>query len=271
MDAARDPEYLQATAQAVADFKDALEEFLSLHETNHHFARGLAPAELPRNDADPIEIKELRSKVARAAGRASYAPGLTNAYIHVEGHGPIDPMAAWSSMTSPKPLLEADNVLEMCDQILGRLEAMARKAEAEAPSVSGVEHFHPLVWGAASRLWRNEHYREAVASAAEALVAHVQSRTGRHDVAATSLWQQVFSSAPPKPGDPKLRWPGEPTSQTVKTMNEGLRSFAPGVQMTIRNTSAHGTDTMNAQDALERLAALSLLARWIDDCDDVTV
>ncbi|MFD3549187.1 hypothetical protein ACFWUW_26890 [Streptomyces sp. NPDC058655] len=64
MDAARDPEYLQATAQAVADFKDALEEFLSLHETNHHFARGLAPAELPRNDADPIEIKELRSNLS---------------------------------------------------------------------------------------------------------------------------------------------------------------------------------------------------------------
>ena len=40
--------------------------------------------------------------------------------------------------------------------------------------------------------------------------------------------------------------------------------------MTIRNTSAHGTDGMAAQDALERLAALSLLARWVDGCDDVT-
>lgn len=103
MDAARDPEYLKATARAVADFKSSLEEFLSLHVTNQHFARGLAPAELPRDDADPIEIKELRSKVALAAGRATYAPGLTNAYIHVEGHGKIDPIAAWSSMTSPSP------------------------------------------------------------------------------------------------------------------------------------------------------------------------
>lgn len=271
MDASRDPQYLKATAQAVADFKDALEEFLSLHITNKDFGRGLAPAEFPRDDADPEEIKELRSKVARAAGRASYAPGLTNAYIHVEGHGKVDPIAAWSSMTLPKPLLEADDVLEACEQMMGRLEAMERRAEAEAPSVSGVEHYHPLVWGAAFRLWRNEHYREAVASAAEALVAHVQSRTGRHDVAATSLWQQVFSSAPPKAGDPKLRWPGDPVNQTVKAMNEGLRLFAPGVQLTIRNTSAHGTDAMSAQDALERLGALSLLARWIDDCDDDTV
>ncbi|MFF7205356.1 TIGR02391 family protein [Streptomyces sp. NPDC008141] len=51
-------------------------------------------------------------------------------------------------------------------------------------------------------------------------------------------------------------------------MNDGLRQFAPGVQMTVRNTSAHGTDEMSAQDALERLAALSLLARWVDACDD---
>jgi hypothetical protein len=268
MDAACDPEYLKATARAVADFKNALEEFLSLHVTNHHFARGLAPAEIPKDDADPVQIKELRSKVALAAGRAIYAPSLTGAYIHVEGHGKIDPIAAWSSMTSPKPVLEADNVLEMCDQILGRLEAMALKAEAEAPTVHGVEHMHPLVWGAAARLWRNEHYREAVASAAETLMDHVQTRTGRHDVAATSFWQQIFSDAAPKPGEPRLRWPGDPANQSVKTMNTGLKFFAPGVQMTIRNTSAHGTDEMTAQDALERLGALSLLARWVDDCDD---
>ncbi|MFF5706567.1 TIGR02391 family protein [Streptomyces sp. NPDC012794] len=96
--------------------------------------------------------------------------------------------------------------------------------------------------------------------AAEALIAHVQQRTGRHDLAATSFWQQIFSEAPPNTGEPRLRWPGDPTNQSVKTMNSGLRFFAPGVQMTIRNTSAHGTDEMTAQDAFERLGTLSLLA-----------
>jgi uncharacterized protein (TIGR02391 family) len=269
MDAARDPEYLKATAQAVTDFKTALEELLSLHETNH-VARGLAPAVVPHDDADPEEVHYARAKAARAAGRACYATRLTGSYIHVEGHGAVDPIAAWHSMASPKPLLEPDNVLEMCDQILGRLEAMAAKAAAEAPSVTGVELLHPLVWGAARRLWLDEHYREAVASAAEALVTHVQARTGRRDLPATSLWQQVFSASDPKEGQPRLRWPGDPQDQTVRSMNDGLRQFAPGAQMTIRNTSAHGTDGMTAQDALERLAALSLLARWADGCDDVT-
>lgn len=53
-------------------------------------------------------------------------------------------------------------------------------------------------------------------------------------------------------------------------MNDGLRQFAPGAQMTIRNPAAHG-DAMGEQDALERLAALSLLARWVDHCRLVEV
>lgn len=50
-------------------------------------------------------------------------------------------------------------------------------------------------------------------------------------------------------------------------MNDGLRQFAPGMQMTIRNPAAHSLDELTDQEALERLAALSLLARWVDECD----
>lgn len=50
-------------------------------------------------------------------------------------------------------------------------------------------------------------------------------------------------------------------------MNAGLRQLAPGMQMTIRNAAAHGVGAMSRQDALERLAALSLLARWVEVCD----
>lgn len=50
-------------------------------------------------------------------------------------------------------------------------------------------------------------------------------------------------------------------------MNSGLLAFAPGVQMTIRNSAAHGLGELDEQSALERLATLSLLARWVDECD----
>nr|WP_131102853.1 TIGR02391 family protein [Streptomonospora litoralis] len=50
-------------------------------------------------------------------------------------------------------------------------------------------------------------------------------------------------------------------------MNSGLRNFAPGVQMTIRNSSTHQLQGLDEQAALERLSALSLLAQWVDECD----
>ncbi|MER6753275.1 TIGR02391 family protein [Micromonospora echinofusca] len=185
----------------------------------------------------------------------------------VQGVGKIDPIANWASITDPKPVVEPDNVLGACDQILGRLEAMVAKAEAEAISLVGVEGMHPVVWGAAGRLWRDGHFRHAVAAAAESLVAALKARTGRNDVAETALWQEVFSERAPAPGKPRLRWPGPSNDREVKTMNDGLRQFAPGVQMTIRNSAAHGTAELEEQAALERLAALSLLASWVDDCE----
>ncbi|MFG2919774.1 TIGR02391 family protein [Kitasatospora sp. NPDC048298] len=268
MDAMRSPQYLKTVSQAVGEFRAALLEFLCLHEVNGHVARGIAPAVFPRNDASPESIAGARAKVAYAAGRALDAVPLTNAYIMVAGAGAIDPIAAWQSMTQPKPVLEPDDVLGMCDQILGRLEALTLKAEIEAPPTVGVEAMHPLVWGSARKLWNDGHFRQAVAAAAEALINQVKTRTGRNDVPETSLWQQVFSNAAPEPGAPRLRWPGDARDRTVSAMNSGLRSFAPGAQMLIRDMAVHGTHEMQAQEALERLAALSLLAHWVDGCDD---
>jgi hypothetical protein len=46
-----------------------------------------------------------------------------------------------------------------------------------------------------------------------------------------------------------------------------LTGSRPGVQMTIRNSAAHGVGELDEQAALERLTTLSLLARWLDECD----
>lgn len=268
MQAERNPDYLRAVQRTVLDFKGALTEFLELYVVNDSLVgRGMMPAVLPRDGADSDEIARRHSTVAQAAGRAAAAPGLTNVVILVQGAGPIDPIAAWSTMTKPKPLLEADDVLGACDQMIGRLDGLILKAEAEAPPTIGAEAMHPLIWGAAEPLWRDRHYRHAVTAAAEALIAQIKARTGRNDVAETSLWQEVFSDKDPLPGKPRLRWPGDPSDRNVKNMNDGLRQFAPGVQMTIRNTAAHSADEFGEQAALERLAALSLLARWAAGCD----
>jgi hypothetical protein len=276
VEARKNPEYLRTVAQAVEDFRAALVEFLELHVSNggaegFGIARGIAPAVFPREDADQQEIARRLSKVSRLAGLAASAVPLTGVEMGVQGAGVIDPITNWQTITRPKPLLEADDVLGACDQAIGRLDGMILRAEAERPPSVGAEAMHPAVWGAAARLWRDRHFREAVAGAAEAVVLMVKTRTKRNDIAETALWQQVFSDKEPQPGQPRLRWPGDPNDREVSTMNSGLRSFAPGVQMTIRNSAAHSTIELDEQAALERLSALSLLARWVDECDLVEV
>lgn len=273
MDARKNPEYLRSLAQAVEDFHDALDQFLELHVRNDSqgglgaaLALGSAPAVFARNDADLAEIARRRSKVSRAAGRAADAVPLTRLMMVVQGWGEVNPILNWETITRPKPLLEAPDVLGVCDQAVGTLEGMILRVAAERPPSVGTEAMHPTVWNAASALWRDGHFREAVAASAEAVVAMVKIMTQRNDIAATSLWQDVFSEQPPRPGKSRLRW----TGKDMQTMNAGLRLFAPGVQMTIRNPVAHGAGQLDEQTALEQLATLSLLARWVEACELVT-
>jgi uncharacterized protein (TIGR02391 family) len=184
--------------------------------------------------------------------------------ISVDGQR-VDPVTAWRTITLPKPLLEPGDVLDAVEQMLGRLEAMTWKAEAELPPTTGVDAMHPTVWGAARKLWADGHFRLAVQSAAETLTAQVKARTGLQNMDATNVYEKAFAGK----GAHLLQWPGDPADRTVSTMQSGLSKYAPGVNMTVRNTATHSTgDEMTAQDALERLAALSLLARWVDECED---
>lgn len=111
MEAKRNPEYLTAVWDAVTEFRAALVEFLKLHEVNEFFGRGLMPAVMPKEKAKPAEIARLQAEVAKAAGRAGAATGLTGCFIMVQGAGQIEPIAAWASRTQPKPLLESGDVL----------------------------------------------------------------------------------------------------------------------------------------------------------------
>lgn len=103
--------------------------------------------------------------------------------------------------------------------------------------------------------------------AATFVSAHVAALLARHDVSDSGLMQQAFSANPPAPGQPRLRWPGDATNLTVKSMNEGLRLFAPDCFLTIRNPATHSTDVPERQEAFEHLAALSALTRWVDQCE----
>lgn len=269
MEADKNPDYLRQVAAAVREFRDAFLSLMELHTPTYDGpGRGMFPPVVPREDADDAELQQRRTRAAEAAGRARRAPGLTGVKYHVEGrNAAVDPIAAWGTVLQPKPVLEPENIVDACNQMVGQLDDLIARAEAEAPPKVGVAGMHAAVLGQSSRLWSDGYYRQAVSAAADGVIALVKARTGRNDIGDTSQWQQAFSSNPPRPGEPRLRWPGDQNDQTVKSMNDGLRQFAPGAQMTIRNPAAHGTEEMSEQEAAERLAVLSLLARWVDQCD----
>lgn len=262
-------EYLDYLSARLTEFIATFDEFMTFHVENigpTAMARGVAPAVFTMDGADGERVANLTTELNRLAGTLMDLSEVANIYMGVEGAGMIDPFTNWGTITQPKPLLEASNVRGCALQAAGRLEGLrARAAALAAPALDPVR-LHPLVWAAAQRLWNDGHLRQAVAAAGEAVNSQMKLLTARNDAGDTNLWQQAFSERPPEPGKPRLRWPGDPSDQDVKTMNDGLRQFAPGTNMVIRNPATHAGASLTEQDALERLAVLSLLARLVDGC-----
>lgn len=150
------------------------------------------------------------------------------------------------------------------------IAALEREAELQeklgdkAPHLSAGD-FHPWIWDGASSLWRSGHFREAVEGAIRKLNAETQNKLGRRDVSETDLFNQAFSEQAPSLKNPRLHRMPDDGSKTFKSVQRGARVFAEGVFAGIRNPLAHEADQeMSEQQALEYLAALSVLARWVD-------
>lgn len=148
---------------------------------------------------------------------------------------------------------------------LERQEEIRTNLGDDAPELSAA-NLHPWVWGGASSLWRSGHFREAVEGAIRKLNAETQNKLGRRDVSETDLFNQAFSEQPAAAKNPRLHRMPDDGSKTFKSVQRGARMFAEGVFAGIRNPLAHETDQeMPEQEALEYLAALSVLARWVDE------
>lgn len=152
---------------------------------------------------------------------------------------------------------------------LRRGEELRANLGEDAPDLSAAE-LHPWVWSGARSLWQSGHFREAVAGAITKLNAETQNKVGRRDVGETNLFEQAFSPAAPKPGQMRLRRMEDDGSNTYKSVQRGAMAFAEGIFAGIRNPLAHEAgDELTEQEALEYLAALSVLARWVDSASVV--
>lgn len=147
---------------------------------------------------------------------------------------------------------------------LVRAEEVRENLGENAPDLSAAD-LHPWIWSGAKSLWQSGHYREAVEGAIRKLNAEAQNKVGRRDISETDLFKQAFSLDEPKAGKSRLRRMQDDGSDTYKSVQRGAMTFAEGVFAGIRNPLSHEAEQeLSEQEALEYLAALSVLARWVD-------
>lgn len=147
---------------------------------------------------------------------------------------------------------------------LEREDELSEKLGDNAPTLDAGQ-FHRWVWEGARSLWQSGHFREAVRSAAVKLNAETQNKLATRDLAETALFQLAFSADAPASGKPRLRLPDDDDGKTACGVRRGVMAYAEGCFAAIRNPSSHDVqDELPEVEALEQLAAFSVLARWVD-------
>lgn len=148
-----------------------------------------------------------------------------------------------------------------------REQELRAKLGDNAPSVSA-GHLHPLVWSGVRSLWQSGYYSSAVEDAAKKRNAGKQNKVGRRDIDVTELFEQAFSHDAPAHGKARPRCGKPDDTDTYKLVQRGAWALLEGVYAGIRNRFNHEDPRdLDEQSAQEYLAALSVLARWVDDAE----
>jgi uncharacterized protein (TIGR02391 family) len=157
-----------------------------------------------------------------------------------------------------KQVATAVSKLETAREILG--ERLAPDDPAVGNRVfrayEGLE-LHPEITRAASKLYLDGHYAEAVEAAVKALNGFVRFRSGS-DLDGTKLMESVFS-----PNGPILKF-NAMADQSDKDEQRGFMMMFSGAVAGLRNPRAHKFIQDDPERALEFIAYVSLLAKLLD-------
>ena len=154
---------------------------------------------------------------------------------------------------------------------LAQLRAEAELNEhlgSSGPKLAATD-LHPWIWDVAKSAWQADNYEDAVDAAARNLNSHMRKKVGRKDIGEGDLVAQLFSDRAADENNPRLRLE-LPDNLGDKHRAKPVRRdnrFGKGLFQAVRNPLAHEAPDaleMTEQEALECLAALSLLARWVD-------
>ena len=213
------------------------------------------------------------SSMAYITSHNSPACGREAAIAHVEKVRPIlDRMyPSWREENNEDEYFEFAQERDAAQRLIARIatedEVLERLGDVDdSPNLSASE-LHLKVWAAARPQWDLGNHADAVDAVARYINSMLQAKIGRKDLSDLKLVQEVFSDKAPVEGKSRLRFPDVGGEETQDSMRRGVMSFGAGCFGAIRNPLAHLPDhevDLTEQEALERLAAWSLFARWID-------
>jgi hypothetical protein len=151
---------------------------------------------------------------------------------------------------------------------LERADEIAEKLGEAGPNLRAGA-LHPWVWESARSLWQSGYYTQAVSAAAIKLNAEAQIRVRSRERSETDLFNVVFSQdREPKRGNPRFILPDDEGGKTAESVRRGVRAFAEGCYAALRNPLSHDPDAdLPEHEALEQLAAFSILARWVESSE----
>jgi hypothetical protein len=110
-----------------------------------------------------------------------------------------------------------------------------------------------------------------VGAALNAVERQLKVKLGVTSPSGADLVVQAFN-LDATPGDIRLRLPNYAEDRPVyAAAHEGVGSFGRGCFLAIRSVLVNSPEELDEQLAVEYIAALSVLARWIDEAEVVTV
>jgi hypothetical protein len=159
--------------------------------------------------------------------------------------------------------------VDACEEILGRLKLAEEEAQifgVKGPQLSATM-MHPWVWEEAAPRWDARFFRDAVQAAATRIFDVELPK--KLQVQPTSNPADLFAAfAPDRKSGVVLRVTDIASNDASwASVHRGTMLIGQGCVAAIRNPRTHRLAIKEDQVALEELATLSLLARWIDDAD----
>jgi|UPI00039A5A55 uncharacterized protein (TIGR02391 family) len=171
--------------------------------------------------------------------------------------------AGWPSLRQRLPAIKSavnkaiSNIETAIEITKERLGDSGEDAAAKAVRAYAGLDLHPEIARAASKLYQDGHYANAVESAVKRLNSLVRMRSDL-ELDGTSLMEKAFS-----PSNPVLKF-NELVDQSNRDEQKGFMMMFSGAVSGLRNPRAHGFIKDDPERALEFIAFVSLLAKLLE-------